>query len=49
MVLERGVPYERLAVELESRYPVAEAVDRAGRRGANGGPELPEAAPSCGR
>ena len=49
MILECGVPDERLTVEPERGNPIAEAFDGAGRGGANGGAESLEAPSRGGR
>src|SRR6266545_6057510 len=46
MALEGSVPDERATVELEGGNPIAERFFRAGRDGANGGPNSPQ---SCSR
>jgi hypothetical protein len=49
MILEGGVPDERLSVELEAGNSVAEMVNRSGRCGANGGADLSEFPAGVGR
>ncbi len=49
VVFPSGVPYERLSIESEGGNSVAETLDGAGGRGANGLVQLLEAPASIGR